>query len=129
MISTATRAPRLPSFASCSSVPRRERTSANSAATKKPLSSTSTNTAKSSSMLMRGRASRARRYFEEGRRRSSGDEAMLPDPEAVNPGREVVVGLRDLALGVGAEREPHLVPAVDQDVGVVVGALRHLRHL
>src|SRR3954452_21374346 len=128
----AGRAPRLPSSASASSVPRRERTSANSAATKNPFSRTSTRTASSRRMLMRcwvSGASRARRYFGRSRRRSSGDATMLPDPQAVNRGREVVVGLRHRARRVGRERQPDLVPAVDQDVRMVVGRLGHLRHL
>ena len=55
---------------------RRARTSANSAATKKPLISTRTRTATSSSALKRCSIPAAprragRRYFEEGRRRSS----------------------------------------------------------
>src|SRR5215210_6941989 len=132
MTRTAARAPRLPSSASASSVPRRERTSANSAATKNPLSRTSTSTANSSRMLMRrgvSGASRARRYFGRSRRRSSGDGTMLPDPQAVNPGREIAVGLGQRAGGVRREREADVVPAVDQDVRMVVGRLGHLRHL
>src|SRR5215210_1247118 len=132
MTATAERAPRLPSSASASSVPRRERTSANSAATKNPFSTTSTSTAKSSRMLMRcgvSGASRARRYFGRSRRRSSGDATMLPDREAVNPGCKVVIGLRHRAGRVRRQGQAHLVPAVDQDVGMVVGRLGHLRHL
>ncbi len=36
------------------------------------------------------------------------------------------VGVGEAALGVGRERQAHLVPAVHQDVGVVVGRLREL---
>src|SRR3954463_4106477 len=96
MTSTAARAPRLPSSASATRVPRRERTSPNSAATKNPFSTTSTSTANSRRMLMRqagSGASRARRYFGRSRRRSSGDATMLPDPQALDTGGEVVIGL------------------------------------
>src|SRR3954449_9803694 len=96
MTSTAARAPRLPSSASATRVPRRERTSPNSAATKNPFSTTSTSTASSRRMLMRragSGASRARRYFGRSRRRSSGDATMLPDPQALDTGGGVVVGL------------------------------------
>src|SRR4051794_31000257 len=132
MTSTAARAPRFPSSASATRLPRRERTSPNSAATKNPFSTTSTKTASSRRMLMRravSGASRARRYFGRSRRRSSGDAPMLPDPQAVNARSEVVVGLRHAALRVRREREAHLVPAVDEDVGMVVGPLGHLGHL
>src|SRR5215213_7797518 len=132
MTTMAGRAPRLPSSASASSVPRRERTKANSAATKNPFRRTSTSTARSRRMLMQcgeSSAAKARRYFERGRRRSSGDETMLPDPQAVNPGRKVVVGLRHRAGRVRRERQPDLVPPVDEDVRVVIGPLGHLRDL
>src|SRR5215212_4304598 len=132
MTSTAARAPRLPSSASATSVPRRERTSPNSAATKNPFSTTSTSTARSRRMLMRragSGASRARRYFGRSRRRSSGDATMLPDPQVIDTGGEVVVGLGHRAGGRRREGEADLVAAVDEDVGLVVGPLGHLGHL
>src|SRR5947208_3277065 len=73
--SSASAAPRAPSSAAASSLGRRARTSEYSATTKKAFRSTRTRTAMSSSAvkrwsLRRGRRAR-RRYFEEGRRRSS----------------------------------------------------------
>src|SRR3954471_24586136 len=117
MTSTAARAPRLPSSASATRVPRRDRTSPNSAATKNPFSTTSTSTARSRRMLMRragSGASRARRYFGRSRRRSSGDATMLPDPRAVDTGGEVVIGLGRRGGGMRREAEADLVPAVGE---------------
>ena len=130
-----------PRSASSSRRARRARTSANSAATKKPLSSTSTTTARRSERrVMRGAAARgtARRYFGRRRRRSSGRRREGSKPrgvhvgdatrrDLVDPSRERVVGIGQPALGVRGERQPHLVPAVDEDVRVVVGLLGQRR--
>src|SRR3954451_3896979 len=124
MIFDAAAAPRLPSSASLSRCALRERTSANSAATKKPLMSTSRTTASRSRTVIGGPrdAREARRYFGRSRRRSSGrraqwypGDARLGGGQAVDPAREIQVVLREAALGVGRERQPDLVPAVHED--------------
>ena len=104
---------------------RRERTSANSAATKNPLAKTSTTTATRKQRghrqaarepLLRGRSSCTRRICC-GRLAA----ARAPAQESASIGAgEVEVGLGDPALAVGRERQPDLVPAVDEDVRVVV---------
>ena len=128
-------APRRPSRACSSSRPRFARTSANSAATKNPFTSTSTRTATISSAVMGRRP--GSRYFEGGRparwfaaaivpragrrRRSRGDER-------VDRRREREIGLGDAALAVRGERQAQLVPAVDEDVRVVVRGLGGAGH-
>src|SRR3954462_8397349 len=78
MIFTAMLAPRFPSAASVSRWALRERTRANSAATKNALRRKRTRTASSSRAVVIGfpqGARGARRYFGRRRRRSSGDAA------------------------------------------------------
>src|SRR5215211_2781249 len=115
---TAVAAPRLPAPASVWRCALCERTSANSAATKNALRRTRTRTASSSRAII------GPPYFEEGRL-SSGRRAE----DSVDPlgHRAVVVG--QLALGVRRQCQPHLVPAVDEDVRVVVGLLGGVGHL
>src|ERR687895_38260 len=73
---SASAAPRAPSSRSASMRDSRVRTSANSAATKKPLAATSTATPKRrSSSVISDRSFLCECYFEDRRRRSSADEA------------------------------------------------------
>src|ERR1700691_329895 len=51
-----------------------------------------------------------------------------PSGELVDARRHVEVGLRETALGVSRELETDLVPAVQMDVGMVVGRLGGLGH-
>jgi hypothetical protein len=69
--SSARSTPRAPSSFSASSLSRRARTSANSAATKKPFSATSTTTASRNRASVTREPLSAGCYFEEVRRRSS----------------------------------------------------------
>src|SRR5690242_19332156 len=112
---------------------RRTRTSANSAATKNPFNSTSTRTASRSRTVIGppGDARAARRYFGRSRRRSCSDATMVPglgEGQTVDAAREVEVTLRQTIGGMGAELKADLVPAVDQDVRMVVGGLRQAGH-
>ena len=60
-------------------------------------------------------------------RRRVGRRAASPRSEqAVDLGRQPEVGVGEPALGVRRERQADLVPAVEEDVGVVVGGLGEL---
>src|SRR5262245_34391349 len=135
------RAPPLPSSASCSIFCLRARTSANSAATKTPLISTSSSSATRATAVTGRSPPQAPmrsvpggqlegRYFE-GRRRSSatgqGYQRHLGrrSGELVDLLGELEVVVGDAALGVGGEGDLYLGPG-DGDVGVVVHPLRRL---
>src|SRR4029079_1551535 len=73
----------------------------------------------------------ARRYFGRSRRRSCSDATMVPGlggGQTVDAAREVEVTLRQTIGRMRAEREADPVPAVDQDVRMVVGGLRQAGH-
>src|ERR671916_638576 len=83
---SASAAPRAPSSRSASMRDSRVRTSANSAATKKPLAATSTATPKRrSSSVISDRSFLCECYFEDRRRRSSADEARVASAHPVRP--------------------------------------------
>src|SRR3954468_8365918 len=115
---TAVAAPRLPRSASVCRCALRERTRANSAATKNALRRTRTRTAR------RSRAIIGPHYFGGCRRRSSGRRAE--DSVDALGHRTILVG--QAALGVRGEGEADLVPAVHEDVRVVVGLLGRVGH-
>src|SRR4051794_38191982 len=108
-----------------SSRERRERTSAYSPMTKKPLSAMSSAVRTSSSAVIAKRP--VSRYFEEDRLAraavGSGYQPACPSEQPVNPGRHVEVGRGEAALAVVRERQADLVPVVDEDVRVVIGRL------
>src|SRR5919106_5961088 len=123
---SASLAPRLPSSSICSTRPSRARTSANSAATKKPLAATSTATPKRrSSSVISGRILLLRGcYFEDRRRRSSADvaESSIGSRQAGDATGQLEVVLSQAALGVRGDRDRDLVPR-DREVGVMVHVL------
>src|SRR5918999_2350551 len=83
---SASAAPRAPSSRSASMRDSRVRTSANSAATKKPFAATSTATPKRrSSSVISDRSFLCECYFEDRRRRSSADEARVASAHPVRP--------------------------------------------
>src|SRR5437588_1624783 len=153
---SASRAPRAPSSASASSRARLERTSAYSPITKNALTRTSSpvrmmnraftgGESPAAPALGRPRApssvespSSVSCYFEMGRRRSCSDGKTVAaaPPGAGRPLGESVDALGELEVRLGeptgrvvGDREPDLVPPVDEDVGMVVHVLGDLGHL
>src|ERR1051325_3333709 len=127
--SSARCAPALPLSARSCNEDRLERTRPNSAATKKPFMAIRTATARSSRTVTRLGRVRARRYFERGRRSWSDGEngtRLSAAREGVDRRGQVEVRLGEPAGGVVGDRQPDLVPPVDEDVGVVAGRLRRV---
>src|ERR687895_720993 len=122
---SASAAPRAPSSRSASMRDSRVRTSANSAATKKPLAATSTATPKRrSSSVISGRRPLWGCYFEDRRRRSSADvaESSTGSGQSGEAAGKLEVVPSEPALRVRGDRDRHLVPR-DLEVGVVVHLL------
>src|SRR5918992_3975869 len=123
---SASAAPRAPSSRSASMRDSRVRTSANSAATKKPLAATSTATPKRrSSSVISDAELLAGCYFEDRRRRSSADaaESSIASGQSGDAAGQHEVVLGEPALRVRGDRDGHLVPR-DLEVGVMVHLLR-----
>src|SRR5579863_361038 len=125
----------------------RERTSAYSAITKNALTATSRAARISFSPVTPDRGEQpaepppgsaiGRCYFGEVRlRRSSAADALTvaggavaggaSSTQPVDPQGEREVGVGEASLRVSRELEAHLVPTVDEDVGVMVGGLREV---
>src|SRR3954451_1053381 len=132
-------APRSPSSSIASRRRRRERTREYTAITKNPLSAIRTAVMKSARAVTRG-ARPARDYFGECRRRSCrstggkvptgatrSGRALHLASESVDRRRELMVVLGHAAGAVRRQRQRDVVPAVDEDVGVVVALLGQVR--
>src|SRR4051794_17074048 len=131
-------APRTPSSSIASRRWRRERTNEYSATTKNALNAIRTAVAKSARAVTLG-ARPARDYFGGCRRRScrsTGGRYQRGYPERARPApalelvdgrRELMVVLGHAALAVRRERQRDVVPAVDEDVGMVVSLLGEVR--